>query len=308
MGERGRAAVKSSTNKKHAASGFTDIQGAWLTKGDGTGSLLVNGLQDRRIWLHRKTRSSRIRDQVIAWYPTTIMLTPLRDGFIGNEGIKVRIGKPPGIDEFFVIDSNDLEGLTSVGGLSPMEAYINEAHDPAASQLRILRPRPYSPVPMIDLWVDGPFPYTVPSTGVQATFQGGGTNGDLPDAITALIGTGKHQLAFMYFDKELGGMYARTLTAVTPSGGATLGSATARAQFTYTDVEEFTATDSAEIPDYVVYLYDGQSAMSSYDMLFDRRPFLSGGGSGGLDTFDKVGTDASGQIMVDANGNIGLME
>jgi hypothetical protein len=61
----------------------------------------------------------------------------------------------------------------------------------------------------------------------------------------------------------------------------------------------------------VIYLYYGQGSIAEADFYrdWDQRPLFSASGAGAtLADFNKMGTDANGQFIVDANGNVGLMQ
>jgi hypothetical protein len=277
MGNKGRSAIAKKIAQRHAESGYTEIQSAYLTKGDGTGTLLVNPGVDRRVWLHRKTDTGAIRDQIIAQYPVTVMIAPLRDGNVDLERQKVRIGKPPGIDEFFIIDANDLDGISSSGGMTEMERYINEGWWSGPQQITLFRPRP-TDTPSTSILIDVFVSLLQSSTNTLYPI----TTLTVPlQLYISALASGEHQMVLPYVDKRTLGVGVLAQTAVASS--ATVGSDDSHNEFTESTVQLFSGITGDMQLTVPLEIYYQQAAITeaAFYRAFDARWAGLSSGAGG---------------------------
>ncbi len=270
--------------------GFTEIAYAYLGRGDGLGTLVNPNGFERDVWVRRSDNQ-----ELFTAYLPSLSVVPYRDGDPNVERIEVRVGKPPLIDRYVVIDALSLAGIAAVGAVSPMEALIYEALWAALKNFRNLRARPNDPT-NTDVIVDGPLVYTNPSTGLLSLYTTSTVGSAIQTAITALA-AGQHQLAIIYLNK-----LTNTLGLATGTAVAATGTLPARSEFTFDDVSDITLS-SDYTPSIVIYLYYGQTAVSEADHYrdWDLRPLFGGGSAAG---FDHILTDANGNVVSDANGDV----
>jgi hypothetical protein len=239
-------------DQRHDKSGWTGIQSAYLTRGDGTGTLMVANGNPREIWCYRDDRQAPFA----VYLPVDANLTPLRDGDVVLEQIEVRIGFPPDSLQLTVMDNNTTGGRASVGALSPMEAINYGAYYSSAERITTLRAAPTDPASQ-SIQVSGPWPYLRPSTGGLQLYTGDTSAlGTTIAAKIAALAAGKHQLQLIYFDKETGSLGTASNTAATAV--ATL---PAPDEFVFADVQSITLSPNWT-PIIVIYTYYGQSVVS----------------------------------------------
>lgn len=270
--------------------GFTEIAYAYLGRGDGLGTLKNPNGFERDVWVRRSDNQ-----ELFTAYLPSLSVVPYRDGDPTIERIEVRVGKPPRIDRYVVIDALSLAGIAAVGAVSPMEALIYEALWTALKNTTNLRARPFDPA-INDVMVDGPLWYVNPSTGRMVLYSTSSVGSAIQTAITALT-AGQHQLGILYLDKE-----TNLLGLLTGTAAAATGTLPARSEFTETTVSDITVA-SAYLPIIPVYLYKDQASVQEADLYrdWDMRPLFSGGSAVGLDA---ILTDANGNVLSDANGNV----
>lgn len=249
--------------------GWTEIQPVLLTKGDGTGALLVANGRAREIWVRR----SDTRELFTA-YGSPGLLFRLVDGDVTNETVEVRIGYPPGRSTGLktVMDNDTEAGRSSIGSVSPMEAFLYQAFYSQASNLSTLRARPTTPTATNDVSVDGPYFYAQPSTGLLTYFTTGSVGSAVASAIAALS-AGQHALGIVYLDKE-----ANTLGILTGTAVSAAGTLPSRSEFGTSDVASI-AVQYYQEPIIPVYLYYGQTSVSETDFFrsWDLRSIFSKG-------------------------------
>jgi hypothetical protein len=265
MSKRGLSRWGNSYEQDLKAVGFTEIQSVYLTKGDNTGTLLVDGGQAREIWVHRKT-NTQVRDVFAVYDPAEKLIVPLRNGDTTIEKIGVRIGKPPLSEEFIVMDT--LNGKRGIGQVSPFEAEVYNAKWVPLDRIIPLRGRPTDPA-STNVEVDGPIWYVKPSTNRRKYITL--LSCALASTIAALS-SGQHQLGMLYLDKEAGTLNITTLPAVTAMAGLP-----SRAEFASANVEDFDVIEDA-VESSIIYLYYGQTSVVEVDFYraWDQRPLFGG--------------------------------
>lgn len=249
---------------------------ALLTKGDGTGALIVPNAPPRTIYVRR----SDTRELFTCYLPQDKGLV-LEDGHPEYETIEVRVGYEADSETPQVLDTLTRAGQEAIGVTSPMEAMIYRALYAALGNIGALRARPTSPVSQ-DVAVDGPYWYKKPSTAGIIYYTTLTVGSAVATAIGALT-SGQHQLALVYLDKETGSLGLSTQIAVTAAG-----TVPSRSEFGTADVQAFSlgATWEPIIP---IYLYYGQPTVTETDIYRSwdlRQQFSSVGLVGYRDVID----------------------
>lgn len=249
--------LKQRFSEKHAAIGDTEIQSAYLTRGDGTGTLKVDGGQPKMIWLHRKDNSAPFQ----AYLPPGL-LTNLVDGDTRLENFEVRLSAPASITGMLVVkDALTISGQAAIGTTSPAEATIFEAYYPKVSRITDLRAGPTDP-PSQSILINPGF-YIKPSTAALLYYNTP-AGVSLSAAISALT-SGQHQLANLYLDMETGAAGYVTNTASTAAAALP-----SRGEFGQSNglAISLGSTDRYYLD--TVYLYYGQGAVQIQEADFYR--------------------------------------
>lgn len=258
--------LKNALAGKWAAYGVRIVGVARLGRGDGSG-VVRNTSTDQRfrqVWWYRTAADeSRVEFGAAQLSESAGLLWENIDAF---EGLQVTLGYPPNTNVLHVLGVAS-DGLTELGGLTPVEQSLRLVATPKSYNFDFLRAKPTLP-PSTTLVVEGLVFYDRPDRAARDFFAG--ESFDFSAAISAL-GADEHCLAILCLDTISSNLTARFNTAST----ATL-ALPYPADFNAADVAGI-GVESWMIPLAVVYLYENQATIEETDILrlLDPRAFLN---------------------------------
>lgn len=225
--------------------GYTDLQDAYLGKGDGSGEIIATtAAYPRSVWVYQNTTEGRT---VFTAVLSSSCGIPYQDN-PAFEGTAITIGYAPASQVLMVVDSVRLEGGSSTGGTTLVEQQITNTTYVLQNRLM---PLYLSPLEGLTVYVN-PASYLQPSTGSWKYFAGG-------DYTLTLPGAGEHQMTVICLNTETGVLTSVSNTAVT---------GTLKDSFGYATLETVPF-----LPEYLisgaVHAYDGQSTVSETDIYRD---------------------------------------
>jgi hypothetical protein len=225
--------------------GYTDLQDAYLGKGDGSGEILATtAAYPRSVWCYQNTTEGRT---VFTAVLSAACGIPYQDN-PAYEGSAITIGYAPNSRVLMVVDSVRLEGGSSTGGTTLVEQQITNTTYVLQNRLM---PLYLSPLGGLTVYVN-PSPYYQPSTGSWKYFPGG-------DYTVSVPGAGLHQITVVVLDTETGTLTSASNTAVT---------GTLKDDFGYYTLQSVTFSPEHLISG-AVHAYNGQTAISETDIYRD---------------------------------------
>lgn len=257
-----RADIEAALQRRSRKIGFTNLFSARL--GNGNGVITQPALLPANTWVYY-----HVEDETSA--------TGIRVGsaqLIGGgipytedptlEGLAITVGLPPegfGFPGECVIGLGGLEGTeTANGGDLLTTIIVNNIINPSTSQIVPLKVEPLSPT-SLGVNVRGPHLYQNPVSRETVFFSGATLTTEIADAVALLTGS-QHVIGLVYlniFTGALGLMLGPIATSDTAPPN--------RAAFAIADVGNFPVDWRSVTPCGVVYLYVGQTAVKTEDIL-----------------------------------------
>jgi hypothetical protein len=252
--------------KNNEQIGFTQLDTAYIGRGDGSDPRNLDGPYPRMIWFWNGTEDNRkIGTAILSTDQINYDKVQLTE--LARQNIEIQLSKPPGSTETdpYEVTKITKRGLNSLGGITPAEQKQNAQSVPNPANLTGLR---VEVTGSNEVYIN-PSTYTCPTDGLLYRFGGGLTGFAGADSIAALISSlisGQHQVAWVCLDYVTGLQKAVASTAV-----SAVGTLPQRTQlFSTVSTIAVTASYKRIVP---VYLYYGQTEITADDVLrqFDAR-------------------------------------
>src|SRR5258706_131867 len=262
-----------------AETGTRVVDHAFLTRGPGTGKLVVNAVT-RRVYYYQLTATGDVRATGTAVVSTALYIDFVDDTRYENQ--MVDLGYEPGDpDTLKVLRLNNTFGIAGVGGVTPGEQAIHASNFPSSANIVDLRSQPTAPASSEVQVSAGAYLDDIGAIELVSTDLTANATNSLTSQI-ATLASGKHAVCWLCLDISTGILDTVLGTPVTASGALP-----SRREFNSPAAFNSIAVANPLRRIVPVYLYHGQTEVveAGYYRAYDaRHPFNAGisasGGSG----------------------------